>query len=482
MSATAYQYIDGAWIEGESEEKITVRDPAGPDEPIAFFLGASPAQARAAIDAADAVSTSWAATAPAEREEILYAAADLIDAEQESLAETLTREEGKPISSSRGEVARAAEIFRFFASQARTATGDTVPSNDPETFTYTIREPLGVVALITPWNFPIATPSWKLATALATGNAVVLKPSSETPTIARRLTKILEAAGIPDGAVNLVVGAGSTVGDPLTTHEAVDGVSFTGSTTTGQHIAETVAGRGLPIQTEMGGKNPQVVLPDADLDAAADTAIAGAFGGCGQACTATSRLIVHEDVAREMTDAVVERAEALSLGPGMDDPDMGPAVSADENETNLEYVDIARNEGATLLTGGGQPADHGGGYFMEPTVFGDVDTEMRIAQEEVFGPVLGIIEVADFEEAITVANDVDYGLSAGVFTSDMAAAREFTQRIEAGVVKVNGSTTGSQIQMPFGGMKASSSETIKEMGKRAYEFYTHQKVVYRSDP
>ena len=482
MSATAYQYVDGEWIEGKSDDQITVRDPAEPGEPIAAFPGGSPAQARAAVRAADAASASWAATPPVEREAVLYEVADRIDDAKDSLAETLTREEGKPISSSRGEVGRAAEIFRFFANQARTATGDTVPSNDPETFTYTVREPLGVVSLITPWNFPIATPSWKLATALATGNAVVLKPSSETPMIARRLVEILEAAGLPDGVVNLVVGSGSTVGDELTTHEAVDGVSFTGSTATGQHIAETVAARGLPIQTEMGGKNPLVVLPDADLDAAADTAIAGAFGGCGQACTATSRLIVHEDIASEMTEAVVERAEALSLGPGLDDPDMGPAVSADENETNLEYVDVARDEGATLLTGGEQPSGLGDGYFIQPTVFGDVDSEMRIAQEEVFGPVLGIIEVADFEEAIAVANDVDYGLSAGVFTSDMASAREFTRRIEAGVVKVNGSTTGSQIQMPFGGMKASSSETTKEMGNRAYEFYTHQKVVYRSDP
>jgi len=482
MSTTAYQYVDGEWIEGESDDEITVRDPADPDDPIAAFPGASQAQARAAVRAADAASESWAAAAPVEREEVLYEVADRIDDARVSLAETLTREEGKPISSSRGEVARAAEIFRFFASQARTATGDTVPSNDPETFTYTVREPLGVVSLITPWNFPIATPSWKLATALATGNAVVLKPSSETPMIARRLVELLEAAGLPDGVVNLVVGAGSTVGDELTTHEAVDGVSFTGSTATGQHIAETVAERGLPVQTEMGGKNPLVVLPDADLDAAVDTAIAGAFGGCGQACTATSRLVVHEDVASEVTDAVVERAEGLSIGPGMDDPDMGPAVSAAENETNVEYIDIAQSEGATLLTGGGTPAGLEDGHFIEPTVFGDVDSEMRIAQEEVFGPVLGIIEVADFEEAMVVANDVDYGLSSGVFTSDMAATREFTRRIEAGVVKVNGSTTGSQIQMPFGGMKASSSETTKEMGKRAYEFYTHEKVVYRSDP
>ena len=482
MTATAYQYIDGEWTEGASTDEITVRDPAAPDDPIVAFPGASREQANAAVAAADTASGSWGMTTPEDREAVLYEVADRIEERTEELAETLTREEGKPISSSRLEVGRAAEIFRFFANQARTATGDTVPSSDPETFTYTIREPLGVVTLITPWNFPIATPSWKLATALATGNTVVLKPSSETPMIAKHLVEILEAAGAPDGVVNLVVGAGSTVGDELTTHEAVDAVSFTGSTDTGQHIAETVASSGVPIQTEMGGKNPLVVLPDANLEAAAETAIAGAFGGCGQACTATSRLVVHEDVAEELTEAVVERAESLTIGPGIDDPDMGPAVSADENATNFEYVDVAREEGATLRTGGDTPDGFETGHYIEPTVFADVDPEMRIAQEEVFGPVLGIIEVSDFEEAVTVANGVDYGLSAAVFTTDMTAARAFTRRAEAGVVKVNDSTTGSQIQMPFGGMKASSSETDKEMGQRAYEFYTHQKVVYRSDP
>lgn len=482
MTKTAYQYIDGEWIDGASTETIAVRDPAAPEDPIAAFPGASRDQANTAVEAAGSASEAWGTSTPEQREAVLYEVADRIEEERESLAETLTREEGKPISSSRGEVGRAAEIFRFFANDARSATGDTIPSSDPQTFTYTVREPLGVVTLITPWNFPIATPSWKLATALAAGNTVVLKPSSETPMIARRLIEIFEAAGVPEGVVNLIVGAGSTVGDELTTHEFVDGVSFTGSTSTGRHIMEAVASRGIPIQTEMGGKNPLVVLPDADIDAAADTAIAGAFGGCGQACTATSRLIVHEDIAEEATEAVVERAKALSIGPGLDDPDMGPAVSADENETNFEYVDIARNEGATLLTGGDTPDGFDSGHYIEPTVFTDVDPQMRIAQEEVFGPVLGIIEVSEFEEALTVANDVEYGLSAAVFTSDMATAREFIRRIEAGVVKVNGSTTGSQIQLPFGGMKASSAETIKEMGQRAYEFYTHQKVVYRSDP
>ena len=483
MTDTQFQYLDGEWHDGDSDDDIVIRDPAAPDDPVVSFTGASRSQAAAAVTAAEAASETWGVTPPDERDAVMYAVADRIDDHHEELAETLTREEGKPISSSRAEVGRAAELFRFFANFARASAGETLPSSDPETFTYTVREPLGVVALVTPWNFPIATPTWKLAAAIATGNTVVFKPSSETPMIARAVVEHLEAAGLPEGVVNLVVGSGSTVGDEILTDERVDAVSFTGSTDVGRHIAETVAGRGIPIQTEMGGKNPQVVLPDADIEAAADAAASGAFGLTGQACTATSRLIVHEDVAAEVTEAVVDRAEAIRTGPGMEDPDMGPAVSAAQDETNFRYIEVAESEGATLLTGGGRP-DGGteSGYFVEPTVFTDVDSGMRIAQEEVFGPVLSILEVSDFEEGLAVANDVEYGLSASLFTGDMAAARRFTEGIEAGVVKINGTTTGSQIQMPFGGMKASSSETQKELGHRAYEFYTHKKAVYRTDP
>ncbi|MBX0297083.1 aldehyde dehydrogenase family protein [Haloarcula nitratireducens] len=482
MTDTQYQYIDGEWIEGDSDDEMTVRNPAVPDDPLATFPRADREQARNAVNVATEASETWEETTPDERDSLLYDVADLIDDNVDELAQTLTKEEGKAISSSRGEVSRAAEIFRFFASYARTATGETIPSSDPDTFTYTIREPLGTVALVTPWNFPIATPSWKLATALVTGNTVVFKPSSQTPMIAKRLVELLELAGIPDGVVNLVVGSGSTVGDELTMNDGIDGVSFTGSTGVGRQIAQAAADRGIPIQTEMGGKNPQVVLPDADIEDAADAAIGGAFGLTGQACTATSRLIAHEDVVDELTDAVVERAESLSIGPGMDDPDMGPAVSEEQDETNFDYIDIAKEEGATLLTGGTRPDGLESGYYIEPTVFTDVTSDMRIAQEEVFGPVLSIMEASDFDGAIKMANDVEFGLSSSVFTADMASARRFANAIEAGVVKINGTTTGSQIQMPFGGMKASSSETQKEMGQTAYEFYTHEKAVYRTDP
>lgn len=482
MSNMNYQYIDGEWLEGESDQELTVEDPADPSEPLVSFPAANRQQVTDAIVAATEASERWRETTPDERDRVLYEVADLIEANRDELAETLTREEGKPISSSQGEVSRTAEMFRYFAGNARRTTGETVPSNDSATFTYTVREPLGVVALITPWNFPIGTPGWKLAPAIAGGNTVVFKPSSETPMIAKQLVELLSEAGLPNGVVNLIVGPGSTVGDELTTNEQIDGVSFTGSTEIGQHIAETAASRGIPVQAEMGGKNPLVVLPDADLDAAADAAIAGAFGGTGQACTATSRLIVHEDIAEQLTETVVKRAESLSIGPGIDDPDMGPAVSADQNETNLKYIDIAQEEGATLVTGGEQPDEYDSGHFIEPTVFTDVDPEMRLAQEEVFGPVLAVIEVSDFEEAVEIANNVKYGLSASIFTSNMKYARKFIKDIEAGVVKVNDTTTGSDIQMPFGGMKSSSTETYKELGQNAYEFYTHEKAVYRSDP
>jgi aldehyde dehydrogenase (NAD+) len=482
-SNQSYQYIDAAWQTGDSDRTITTQNPAQPSETVSEFPAASRSQAATAVDAAVAASEGWANSTPEDRDAILFSIADKIEANVDELSEILTQEEGKAISSSRGEVLRTAKMFRHFAADARRATGDTVPSNDPNTFTYTLREPLGVVAVVTPWNFPITIPGWKLAPALATGNAVVFKPSSLTPGIAKRFVELIEEAGLPDGVLNLVVGPGSEVGDELSTNPGIDGLTFTGSTVVGQTIAEATADRDVPIpaQTEMGGKNPQVVLPDADLDNAADAVTSGAFGGTGQACTATSRLIVHKDIADELTNRVIDRAGSYTIGPGMQDSDMGPAVDENQDQTNFDYIDLAQTEGATLRTGGERPDGFNEGYFVEPTVFTDVNQEMRIANEEVFGPVLSVITVSDFDEAVSVANDVKYGLSASIFTSDMARARAFIRRVEAGVVKINGTTTGSDIQMPFGGMKASSSETFKELGQRAYEFYTHEKAVYRTD-
>lgn len=482
MKEAAAQLIDGEWIEGNEDDVIESVNPANVEEVVGQIPAASREQAQQAIEAAVDASEEWRARTPDDRDALLYDVADLIEDRLDELAETMTQEEGKAISSSRAEVSRTAEMFRYFAGDARRATGDTVPSNNPDMFTYTVREPLGVVSLITPWNFPIGTPGWKIAPALAAGNAVVFKPSSVTPVTGKRLTELLVEAGIPDGVVNFVVGAGSTVGAELTENEGVAGISFTGSTNVGRTIGETAGRRGIPFQTEMGGNNPLVVLQDADLDAAVDATITGAFGGTGQACTATSRAIVHEDHLEEFTDALIERSEALEIGPGIDDPDMGPVAYEEQFETNLDYVDVGQREGAELLTGGEALDDRGNGYFMTPTIFGNVESEMRIAQEEVFGPFLSVLSFSEFDEAVELANDVDYGLSASIFTGNMTLARQFVREVEAGVVKVNGTTSGSDIQMPFGGMKASSSETYKELGQRIYQFYTHEKAVYQTDP
>lgn len=482
MAETDTQFIDGEWTEGGSEEMIKSVNPANTNDTVAETPAATQEQARQAIEAATRANEEWAATTPDKRDTLLYDVADLIEENRDELAEMMTREEGKSISSSRAEVSRTAEIFRYFAGDSRRATGDTVPSNDPDTFTYTVREPLGVVSLITPWNFPIGTPGWKLAPALATGNSVVFKPSSVTPITGKRLVELLDEAGIPDGVVNLLVGSGSTVGSEITENVGVDGVSFTGSTDVGRTIGETAGRRGIPAQTEMGGKNPLLVLPDASLEDAVEASIMGAFGGTGQACTATSRLLVHEDIQKEFTSRLLDRTQEFTVGSGIDDPDMGPAAYEGQLETNLEYVNVAQQEGAELAYGGDRIEDLGNGYFMEPTVFENVESDMRIAQEEVFGPIIALISVADFDEAIQIANDVEYGLSASIFTGDMTLARQFVNEIEAGVVKINGTTSGSDIQMPFGGMKASSSESHKELGQRIYEFYTHEKAVYQTNP
>lgn len=481
MARNEVQYIDGEWRSGRSDETVATQNPANPSEVVLAAPGAAVADVEDAMAAAVDASESWAGTTPDERAAILHRVADRIDEEIESIAETLTREEGKPISSARAEVARTVDIFHYFAEDARRATGTTVPSNDTETFTYTVREPLGVVSIITPWNFPVAAPGWKLAPALATGNTVVFKPSSVTPLVAVRLVEAITAAGVPEGVVNLIIGSGSTVGDELVEHQAVSGVSFTGSNGVGERIGSLAGQRGIPVQTEMGGKNPQVVMPDADLEAAVDAAVAGAYGGTGQACTATSRILVHEAVREAFTDQLLAAVEALTIGPGMEDPDVGPAASSDQHETNRRYVDVGDSEGATLLTGGSKPETSEEGYYLEPAVFDDVTPDMRIAQEEIFGPVLSLMPVEDYQDAVSVANSVRFGLSASIFTSDMNTARRFVSDIEAGVVKVNNTTTGSDIQMPFGGMKASSAETHKELGQRAYSFYTHEKAVYRTD-
>ncbi|MBV0925390.1 aldehyde dehydrogenase family protein [Halomicroarcula limicola] len=477
----AYQnFIGGEWCDSASGETTPSRNPAAPDEVVGEVPRSTAADATAAVDAAAAASGEWAATPGPERGAVLREAGGLLEDRRDDITETLVREEGKTWSEAAGELQRALDIFHYYASKAADVGGEVRASSARERHLYVDREPVGIVSAITPWNYPIAIPAWKLAPALATGNAAVLKPATAGAVTAIELVRCLDDAGFPDGVCNLVTGPGDAVGGVLTTDDRVDAVSFTGSETVGDIVYQAAAPDQKRVQLEMGGKNPTVVMPSADVGEAVDIVGGGAFGTTGQSCTACSRAIVHEDVHGEFLDRIVEYAESLSVGPGIDDPDMGPHVSEAELTGTLDYVDIARNEGATLETGGNRLGDDelADGYFVEPTVFSDVEPDMRIAQEEVFGPILSVVSVESFEDALDVANGVTQGLSASVVTDDLREAHRFVREVEAGVVKTNEKTTGLELHVPFGGMKASSSETYREQGDAGLDFYTISKTVY----
>jgi aldehyde dehydrogenase (NAD+) len=481
MTTVGQNYVDGEWSESESDETFEVANPA--TTAVAGRAQASTAaDTRGAVEAAVAAADEWAATAGPRRGRYLNDAAARLEDRADEATATLVREEGKTASEASGEVGRAVDILYYYAQKASDVGGVEKAPGGSRTNLYTVREPLGVVGLITPWNYPIAIPAWKLAPALAAGNTVVAKPASLAPGVARILFECLDEAGLPAGVANMVTGSGSEVGATLTEHSAVDAVSFTGSTTVGTTVAETAAADLKRVQCEMGGKNPTLVMPSADVEEAAEVVGAGAFGVTGQACTACSRAIVHEAVHDEFLDAVVDYAESVEVGPGADDPGMGPQVSRDELESTLEYVDVGRTEGATLVTGGERldGGEHEDGHFVSPAVFADVESDMRIAREEIFGPVLAVVEVSDFEESVAVANDSDYGLSASIVTQDLSEANEFVDRIESGVAKVNEKTTGLELHVPFGGYKDSSTNTYREQGDAAIDFFTATKTVYEN--
>jgi len=469
-------YVGGEWTPSESDETFEVLNPADPSEVVSVFPDSTSGDAQAAVDAAVGASESWAETPGPTRGKILRETAKLLEDRREDLVELLVREEGKTPAEA-GEVGRAIDIFYYYAEKASDLGGTRKSSASADTDLYTVVEPVGTVGLITPWNYPIAIPAWKLAPALAAGNTAVLKPAPEAPSVAHELVSALDDAGVPDGVVNLVAG-GAEPARAVVDADGVDAVSFTGSAAVGSEVYERASTTGKRAQTEMGGKNPVVVSGSADVERAADVAAAGAFGVTGQACTATSRVIVQEDHYDEFVAAVVERAESIEIGPTLDGADMGPQISEEELERTLDYVDVATTEGATLETGGGTPPGLDGGHFVEPTVFSDVTPDMRIAREEVFGPVLAVIPVADYAEGVAVANDVDYGLAASLVTDDHAEAKRFVQDVTAGVVKINDQTTGLELHVPFGGFKDSSSETWREQGDAGLDFYTITKTVY----
>ena len=470
-------FIGGEWRQLDTDV-IESRNPTNPDEVVGTFPAADREHAQEAVDAAVDAQEEWASMSQHARGGYLHDAASILDDRFDSLVELLVSEMGKTRGAASGEVQRAIDLLNYYAEVARDNGGTSPPSANEDTLIYTQREPWGTAALITPWNYPIASPTWKLAPALVTGNTVVLKPASATPTIASELISALDEAGIPSGVVNFVTGSGSTVGDEIVTNEETDPVSFTGSYEVGHQVHMSASDEGKRVQCEMGGKNPLIVDDTADLDLAVDLTVAGGLTGLsGQACTATSRVVVFDEVHDEFVDRLLDRAENLTVGdPLDDDTDMGPKYAEEGLQSDLDYIEVGQNEGATLATGG-EELDQDG-YFIEPTVFVDVEPDMRIAQEEIFGPVLSVIEVSDYEEAVEVANNVEYGLSASICTNRLDHAQEFVNRSETGIVKVNQTTTGVEMQLPFGGRKHSSTESWKEQGRQAFNFYTHEKAVY----
>ena len=473
-------YINGEWTSG-SGKAIENRNPARPDDLIGIFAAASADDTSRAIAAADEAKRAWGRTSPIERANILYKASEILASRAEDVGRELTREEGKTLPEGIGETKRAVQILRYYAGEAQQPDGEHYPSANPHTLLYTVREPVGTVGIITPWNFPIAIPAWKIAPALAFGNTVVFKPASLTPLCAVRLVEVLHEAGMPKGVVNLVPGSGGEVGDAIVSDDRVDAISFTGSNVVGTQIKKDVAERGAKVQLEMGGKNPAIVLADADVDHAVAQVIAGSMNSTGQKCTATSRAIVDRSLLDDVTDRIVKKAASLKVGdPQEAGVNIGPMISSEAAESVLGSIEKGR-QGASLAHGGGRPDGGGDGYFVTPTVFTDVESNSFLGQEELFGPVLGIIPVDGIDEAVAIANEVRYGLSASIFTRDIGKALAFVREVQAGIVHVNSETAGAEPQVPFGGYKSSSSHS-REQGKAAREFFTQVKTVYFDPP
>ena len=478
---TYQNYIGGEWVSAKSGKTFQSQNPADTREIVAEYPLGAREDAAQAVEAAHKAFPEWSATTSVARGRILSKTSLVLESRKAELAELLTREEGKTLAESQGEVQRAIDIFRFFGGLSYTLGGQTIPHDMPNNLLYTVRQALGVVGLITPWNFPVAIPAWKLVPALVSGNTVVLKPASQAPALSLELARALHEAGLPKGVLNVVVGEGRSVGEEIATNAKIVALSFTGSYGVGQGIYQKLAVRMARAQMEMGGKNPTIVLADADLDLAASLVARAGFGLTGQACTATSRVIVEKGVAAAFTEKLVAKAKALKVGNGLTQGvDMGPAVNKQEFEGNFEHIAGAKKEGARVAFGGEKitGGDLAHGFFMQPTVLDNVTPKMKIASEEVFGPVVAVIAVNDFDEALSVANSVDVGLSASIITKDIRKAMIYTQKIEAGVVKVNQISTGLALQAPFGGVKKSSTDSFKEQGAGAIDFYTKIKTVY----
>jgi aldehyde dehydrogenase (NAD+) len=468
------------FIGGEAEGGDAVGESINPsnlDDVVARYPKGTAADVDRAVKAAREAFPGWSEASPEVRSDVLDRAGNMVMQRAKELGELLSREEGKTLPEGMGEVMRAARILKYFAGEALRRHGQTLESTRPGLDVSTYREAVGVFGLITPWNFPIAIPAWKAAPALAFGNTVVMKPATPTPAIAHALVAIIHEAGAPPGVFNLVIGEGG-IGSAIVDHPDVDGISFTGSQGVGALVGQGAMKRQARVQMEMGGKNPLVVLDDADLERAVTCAIDGAFFGTGQRCTASSRIIVTEAIHDRFVEALAERARSLRVGDALDpNSQIGPAVSESQLEQNLKYVEIAKGEGGKVLTGGGPLELDKRGFYMAPTVIADTAPDQRINCEEVFGPVASTVRVKDYDEALEIANRGQFGLSAGIVTNSLKYSRDFRKRIRAGMVMVNLPTAGVDYHVPFGGTRK-SSYGAREQGFAAVEFYTQTKTVY----
>jgi alpha-ketoglutaric semialdehyde dehydrogenase len=477
---TYYNYIDGSWMPSGSGRLFENRNPADQREPIGLFQKSDRQDVAQAIDAARRAYARWRLVPAPRRAEILFRAAHLIEERKDMLARDMTREMGKALAETRGDVQEAIDMTFFMAGEGRRQYGQTVPSELRDKFAMSVRQPLGVSAVITPWNFPMAIPSWKIIPALVCGNTVVFKPATLTPLSAVHFVKILEEAGLPPGVVNLVTGGGEEVGEALTVADDVRVVSFTGSTAVGRLVSQKAAPAFKKVHLEMGGKNVIMIMDDANLELAVDGCLWGGFGTTGQRCTAASRVVVHEKVYRPFLDRFGSRANALRVGDGLDpSSDLGPLVSQGQLQTVVRYVEIGRTEGARLVCGGHalSAGAHANGHFHEPTIFADVSPGMRIAQEEIFGPVVSVIPCRSFDEAIEIGNDVRYGLSASIYTQDVNKAFAAMRDMNTGIFYVNAPTIGAEVHLPFGGTKATGNGH-REAGTAALDVFSEWKSVY----
>src|SRR5947207_2477902 len=468
--------IAGQWTAGKQTNPDI--NPSDVSDVIDQYAQADAAQARAAIAAAKKAFPSWSVSSVQERANILDRAGNEIIARKDELGRLLSREEGKTLPEGIGEAMRAGQIFKFFAGEVLRLSGERVPSVRPGVDVEVTREPVGVIALITPWNFPIAIPAWKIAPALAYGNCVVFKPADLVPGCGWALADILSRSGLPAGVFNLVMGRGAVVGEAIIHHPGIDGISFTGSQAVGRRVGEAAFKRGAKFQLEMGGKNPLVVLDDAQLDQAVEVAVQGSFYSTGQRCTASSRIIVTQGIHDKFVSRLAERARALVVGDARDPKtQIGPVVDARQLEQDERYIGIGKGEGAKLLAGGERVKRDKNGYYFAPAVFAEANNSMRICREEIFGPVAAVVRARDYDEALALANDTEFGLSSGICTTSLKHASHFKRHAQAGLLMVNGPTAGVDYRVPFGGRKGSSYGP-REQGRYAVEFYTTVKTAY----